>query len=98
MEIVVKHNPKIDWKKTAAYRKARRLAEQKYPLLSDKEKAEAHRNMAINDLNLPGLPAFFPSFAKTTFAVHLPGRCGESGHTWSNTIEKFCLNCGIDKE
>ena len=23
--------------------------------------------------------------------------CSVSGHKWSNTMEKFCLNCGVDQ-
>lgn len=58
--IVKKGRERIDYKRTDAYKKARKLAEAKYTTMTDDEKKEAHRNIGVNDMNLPGLPAFFP--------------------------------------
>ena len=30
-------------------------------------------------------------------AVGLIWDCKVSGHKWSNTMEKFCLSCGVDR-
>lgn len=61
VEIVVKKGKeRIDMKRTPVYEKARRIAEERYAKMTDAEKKEAHANMAVNDMNLPGMPAFYP--------------------------------------
>jgi hypothetical protein len=58
--IIKKGRERFDPKRTPTYRKARAIAEQKYAAMTDTEKKESHRNMNMSDMNLPGLPAFYP--------------------------------------
>ncbi len=50
-----------------------------------------------NPNNIPGLPTFFPPTTIKSSYSRSDWNCEAHGHRWSNTQQKWCLSCGIDK-
>ena len=67
---------------------------------SPAEQADYERLVTSNPKNdgLYGYPRqmLFPP-AKLPVLAGIKRECSDLGHRWSNTIDKWCIDCGIDK-
>lgn len=76
---------------------AKRMREGKVTFENDAERRDYERAVNSNPNNVMGCPTFFPPL-KIKSICGIAHDCEKSGHRWSNTIDKFCTVCFVDKE
>jgi hypothetical protein len=89
-------HPSRDPERALAEKKGReQYAKMKFA--DESERRDYLKRVAANQHNVVGLPAVYPPEVIKSSFTRSDWNCETMGHHWSNTQEKFCLECDIDK-
>ena len=85
---------RFDPKRTPVYKKAVAIAKEKYDGMSDVEKRQAHQAMALNDMNLPGMPTFYGKLPSRAMGPVREARACSCGGCCAARDGYICPRCG----
>jgi hypothetical protein len=111
MEVIVKKgshriDPKFPHTTDASWERRQRIGEKRLregkfkKFENELQEKDYLKKVASNPANAKGLPVFFPplTIRSAMNGLGIKHDCSKSGHRWSNTRERFCLECDKDKD